>query len=75
RGGVEGNSCFINRKGHETYLVSEVELTENTFISWDRGMDIETNEQIWGSAVGPLQFEKRESFYHELPLKQLSISR
>lgn len=72
RGAVEpGNKCLINRKGVETYLVSQVEITENTWISWDRGMDIETGEQIWGSAIGPLKFEKRASFADELPLSHL----
>ncbi|BAU64868.1 hypothetical protein STA3757_22450 [Stanieria sp. NIES-3757] len=69
RGSVEpGNKCLINRNGIETYLVSEVELTETTWISWDRGMDLVTHQQIWGSAAGPLKFEKRASFAHELPL-------
>ncbi|WP_413162849.1 chromophore lyase CpcT/CpeT [Capilliphycus salinus ALCB114379] len=65
-GGVEGKCCFIERNGIKTYLVSEVELTETTFISWDRGFDLDTHEQVWGSAKGPLKFEKRQSFAHEL---------
>ncbi len=74
RGGVEpGNKCLIHRKGVETYLVSDVEITETTWMSWDRGMDLNTGEQIWGSAKGPLKFEKRASFANELPLSQLSI--
>ncbi len=68
RGSVEpGNACIINKKGKQTYLVSNVELTETTWVSWDRGMDINTHEQVWGSAAGPLKFEKRESFARELP--------
>lgn len=67
-GGVEpGNKCIVTRNGCKTYLVSEVELTENTWISWDRGMDINTHEHIWGSAIGPLKFEKIASFADELP--------
>ncbi len=72
RGGVEpGNQCLIHRKGVETYLVSDVEITAKTWMSWDRGMDRNTGEQIWGSAKGPLKFEKRASFASELPLSQL----
>ena len=67
-GSVEpGNRCLIHRKGVNTYLVSMVELTETTWISWDRGMDIESHQQVWGSAAGPLKFTKRESFANELP--------
>ena len=68
RGMVEpGNKCLIHRKGVDTYLVSEVELTQTTWISWDRGMDLNTHQQVWGSAKGPLKFAKRESFAAELP--------
>lgn len=67
-GSVEpGNQCLIERDGHQTYLVSEVELTETTWISRDRGFDVNTHEPIWGSAKGPLKFEKQRSFADELP--------
>ena len=67
RGSVEpGNGCIIEKQGKQTYLISDVELTETTWVSWDRGMDINTHEQIWGSEAGALRFEKRESFAHEL---------
>ena len=72
RGAVEpGNKCLINRDGRETYLVSDVEITENTWVSWDQGFDTTTNEKIWGSAKGHLKFEKRQSFADELPLANL----
>lgn len=67
RGKVEGERCFIERKGCQTYLVSDVELTETTWVSFDRGMDINTHEQVWGSAAGALKFEKIASFAAELP--------
>lgn len=68
RGGVEpGNNCLIERDGHSTYLVSEVELTEHTWVSLDKGMDVNTHEQVWGSKAGPLRFEKRQSLADELP--------
>jgi CpeT protein len=68
RGNVEpGNKCLIHRQGVNTYLVSDVELTETTWISWDRGMDLNTHQQVWGSAVGALKFKKRASFAEELP--------
>ena len=68
RGRVEpGNACLIEKRGKQTYLVSDVELTETTWNSWDRGMDINTHEQVWGSEAGALRFEKRTSFASELP--------
>jgi CpeT protein len=68
RGSVEpGNKCLIPRNGRQTYLVSEVTLSENTWDSLDKGMDVETHEQIWGSTAGPLRFEKKQSFANEVP--------
>ncbi len=66
-GEVEGNQCLIKKGDNVTYLVSEVELTDKTFISWDRGIDINTNEQKWGSDHGALKFEKITDFADELP--------
>jgi CpeT protein len=67
-GSVEpGDLCLIEKNGCQTYLVSQVEITETTWVSLDRGMDVNTHEQIWGSDFGPLRFEKRESFAHEVP--------
>lgn len=72
RGSVEpGNRCLIDRNGCQTYLVSEVELTEQTWVSLDKGMDINTHEQVWGSTAGPLRFKKQASFADELPVERL----
>jgi len=71
-GSVEpGNNCKIPRKGKWTYLVSHVEVTANSWLSLDQGMDLETHEHVWGSTEGALKFEKRESFAHELPIDKL----
>ncbi|MEM9512231.1 MAG: CpcT/CpeT family chromophore lyase, partial [Cyanobacteria bacterium P01_E01_bin.48] len=64
---IPGKTCRIHRKGRSTYLVSEFELTETTFQSLDIGLDFETDEMIWGSRMGPFQFDKKESFAHLVP--------
>ncbi len=74
RGGVEGNKCLIEKYGKSTYLISDVEVTETTWMSLDRGMDINTHEQVWGSEHGPLKFDKRQSFADELPTLNTSVS-
>jgi CpeT protein len=69
RGSVEpGNQCLIEKRGCSTYLISDVEITETTWKSLDRGMDVNTHQQIWGSDSGSLWFEKRQSFAAEVPL-------
>jgi CpeT protein len=72
RGNVEpGHQCLIEKKGCMTYLISEVEITETTWLSLDRGMDVDTHEQVWGSTSGHLRFEKCQSFASELPLDRI----
>ena len=67
-GAVEpGNLCLIEKNGCQTYLDSYVEITQTTWVSLDRGLDVNTHEQVWGSTFGPLRFEKREGFAHEVP--------
>jgi CpeT protein len=67
RGRVEpGNQCLIERNGAMTYLISDVEIGEHTWVSLDKGMDINTHEKVWGSAFGMLKFEKVASFADEI---------
>ena len=71
-GAVEpGNGCIIPRDGVMTYLVSDVEVTESTWLSLDRGFHPESHEHLWGSKLGPLKFEKVQNFAAELPFDRL----
>ena len=57
RGEVEpGNQCLIEKRGCQTYLVSEVEVTEKNWRSLDRGLDVNSHQQVWGSQFGSLYF-------------------
>jgi CpeT protein len=72
RGQVEpGNQCFVERNGAKTYLISDVEITENTWVSLDKGMDINTHEKLWGSAFGMLRFEKVANFADEINVRSI----
>ena len=69
KGGVEpGKKCCINRKGIDTYLTIEFEVTETTYSSLDRGYDIVTDERVWGSIAGAFQFTKKVSFDDEISI-------
>ncbi|MCX5933323.1 MAG: chromophore lyase CpcT/CpeT [Pseudanabaena sp. LacPavin_0818_WC45_MAG_42_6] len=70
KGAVEpGKKCCINRKGVDTYLAIEFEVTENTYSSLDRGYDIVTDERVWGSIAGAFQFVKKTSFSNEITIE------
>lgn len=67
KGSVEpGKKCCINRKGVDTYLEINFEVTENTYSSLDRGYDLVTDERVWGSIAGAFQFVKKASFSDEI---------
>ena len=67
KGKVEpGKGCIVLRKGHRTYLDSEFEISEEKFISLDRGRDLATDEHIWGSVAGPFYFVRWASFADEV---------
>jgi hypothetical protein len=69
KGAVEpGKKCCINRKGVDTYLAIEFEVTENTYSSLDRGYDLVTDERVWGSIAGAFQFVKKTSFSNEITI-------
>jgi|TARA_Y100000589_G_scaffold79950_1_gene73676 CpeT protein len=58
-GNVEpGKECMVPRDGQLTYLVSEVEVNEQSWVSRDRGFDPKTDEVRWGSEHGPLKFQR-----------------
>ncbi len=72
RGQVEpGNQCFVERNGVQTYLISDVEIGKNTWISLDKGMDLNTHEKLWGSAFGMLKFEKVANFADEIDIRSI----
>ncbi len=66
QGRVEGKCCVIEKRGKKTYLVSDARFTETTFTGWDRGLDVDTDKQVWGSAFGPLKFTKTDSYASEV---------
>ncbi len=69
KGMVEpGKSCIVFRKGQNTYLDSDFEIDGEKFISRDKGRDLETDEQIWGSVAGPFQFVRWHSFADEVKI-------
>jgi CpeT protein len=67
-GSVEGDHCLITKNGCQTYLISDVTITETTWDSLDKGMDVSTHQQVWGSERGPLRFTKSQNFADEVPL-------
>ncbi|MGL5873075.1 MAG: chromophore lyase CpcT/CpeT [Xenococcaceae cyanobacterium] len=61
-----GKACIVERKGQKTYLDNSFEINEEKLISFDRGLDPETDELVWGSIAGPFHFIRKTSFSNEV---------
>jgi CpeT/CpcT family (DUF1001) len=69
KGYVEpGKGCKVFRNGKDTYLDNSFEISPQQLISLDRGLDMETNERVWGSIAGPFEFTQTASFADEVEI-------
>ena len=57
-----GKNCLVPRDGQLTYLVSEVKVDRDSWVSRDRGFDPNTDEPKWGSEHGPLKFKRIQDY-------------
>jgi hypothetical protein len=61
-----GKACIVVRDNKETYLDNSFDVGEEKLISFDRGLDPITDEQVWGSVAGPFEFKRKTSFADEI---------
>lgn len=59
-GSTVGNGCASDLRGAD-YTTSEVTISKNQIISWDRGFDKDGN-QVWGARKGGYVFKKLQGF-------------
>jgi len=55
-GGTSTCECYVTWRGKKTFLQNEISLGEHHYFVVDRGLDIDTKTQIWGSQYGQLKF-------------------
>jgi hypothetical protein len=74
KGYVEpGKGCKVFRNGKDTYLDNSFEISPQQLISLDRGLDMETDERVWGSIAGPFEFTQTASFADEVEISGLVV--
>jgi hypothetical protein len=59
-GSTVGKECASDLRGAD-YTTSEVTISKNQIISWDRGFDMDGN-QVWGARKGGYVFKKLQGF-------------
>ncbi|WP_320668255.1 chromophore lyase CpcT/CpeT [Prochlorococcus sp. MIT 1307] len=57
-----GQRCLIQKGDRMSYLVSNIELRKDKWLSLDEGFDLNTNKKIWGAEHGYLKFKKIQNF-------------
>ncbi|PSB01696.1 chromophore lyase CpcT/CpeT [Merismopedia glauca] len=65
---LPGKNCIVVRNDRTTYLDNSFEIDEHKLISYDRGLDPETDEHVWGSIAGPFEFFRKTSFADEVQI-------
>jgi len=53
------DECYIHRDGKKTFAITERFLGNNYYNTIDKGFDIDTHEQTWGSFNGFFQFDRK----------------
>ena len=60
--------CYFQYEGKTRQVILGFEVGAGRFLSYDRGVDPETGQSLWGAVLGPYQFNKYQDFAGELPL-------
>jgi CpeT/CpcT family (DUF1001) len=57
-----GVNCYFQYDGKQRQVVLGFEVSEGEFKSYDRGVDPETGQGLWGALMGAYEFKKRRIF-------------
>jgi hypothetical protein len=54
--------CSFTYGGNTVHVSLGFEVTEGSFLSYDKGIDSRTRKATWGAILGPYCYKKREQF-------------
>lgn len=57
--------CYFQYQGQQRQVVLGFEVSADRFLSYDRGVDPETGQALWGAIMGAYEFHKRRDFSDE----------
>lgn len=60
--------CFFSYQGKKAQVQLGFAASVNTFESYDKGIDIETQKATWGAVLGSYRYTKRQDFAAELAI-------
>lgn len=62
-----GAKCYFQYEGKTRQVILGFEVSAKKFLSYDRGVDPDTGQALWGALMGAYQFNKCQDFAAELP--------
>ncbi|MBM0743228.1 chromophore lyase CpcT/CpeT [Phormidium sp. CLA17] len=62
--------CCFNYQGKARQVVLGFEASADKYLTYDKGVDLETNQALWGAMMGPYRYTKTQDYSHELMLKE-----
>jgi hypothetical protein len=63
----EGAKCYFQYQGATRQVVLGFKVSLGSFCSYDRGVDPQTGQALWGALMGPYKFQKCQDFAAEFP--------
>jgi hypothetical protein len=63
----EGDRCCFTYDGKLRQVVLGFEANKTEFFSYDRGVDPETGQSLWGAMMGPYRHQKRLAYAAVIP--------
>lgn len=58
--------CYFQYEGQQRQVILGLEVSRDRLLSFDRGVDPETGNSLWGAIVGPYEFRKVQDFSQQL---------
>ncbi|GAB4376675.1 MAG: chromophore lyase CpcT/CpeT [Elainellaceae cyanobacterium] len=62
-----GAKCYFQYEEQTRQVVLGFEVSADRFLSYDRGVEVETGKSLWGAIMGAYEFQKRQDFSAEFP--------
>lgn len=59
--------CYFQYEGKTRQVVLGFAVSDRQFLSYDRGVDPDTGQALWGATMGAYEFAKQQDFSGELP--------
>ncbi|HEY9623317.1 MAG TPA: chromophore lyase CpcT/CpeT [Crinalium sp.] len=62
------SKCCFQYEGKTRQVVLGFKVSQDHLLTYDRGVDPETGQGLWGALMGPYEFQKCHDFASELPI-------